>query len=248
MVQDKSHVTQMASPTPTSTYADQLLAQLARHKQITNKPTRFFIPSGSVALPEFYKCVVEEKNRIFENDDSVNISIKRIGEWIENPHAPDGLLLAGTPGNGKTTSLKALKLLIALSGYQDPVNYDTYGRPERACLHVVNACDLAKLYTDNEQRFNFLKKTGILAIDDLGLEVTEISKYGNLITPFLDMFYYRYENNLMTILTTNLTISQLNERYGLRFADRLNEMMYRVSFPIISFRHNDYGKKETDYE
>ena len=221
---------------------------MARHKQTTNKPTRFFIPSGSVALLEFYKGIAEERNSIFENDDSVNISIKRIGEWIENPHAPVGLLLAGTPGNGKTTSLKALKLLIALSGYQDPVNYDTYGRPERACLHVVNACDLAKLYTDNEQRFNFLKKTGILAIDDLGLEVTEISKYGNLITPFLDMFYYRYENNLMTILTTNLTIRQLNERYGLRFADRLNEMMYRVSFPIISFRHNDYGKKETDYE
>ena len=248
MAQEQAAATQVASNTPTLTHADRLHALLTRRRQSMNKPTRFFIPSGSVALPEFYKCVVEEKNRIFENDDSVNISIKRIGEWIENPHAPVGLLLAGTPGNGKTTSLKALKLLIALSGYQDPVNYDTYGRPERACLHVVNACDLAKLYTDNEQRFKFLKKTGILAIDDLGLEVKEISNYGNLITPFLDMFYYRYENNLMTILTTNLTIRQLNERYGLRFADRLNEMMYRVSFPIISFRHNDYGKKETDYE
>lgn len=242
MAQDHTAATQVASNTPTLTHADRLHAQLARHKQTTNKPTRFFIPSGSVALPEFYKCVVEEKNRIFENDDSVNISIKRIGEWIENPDAPDGLLLAGTPGNGKTTSLKALKLLIALSGYQDPVNLDTYGHPEAACLHIVNAYDLAKLYIDNEHLFNFLKKTGILAIDDVGLEVKEVSKYGNIITPFLELFYYRYENNLMTILTTNLTIRQLNERYGLRFADRLNEMMYRVSFPIISFRHNNYNK------
>ena len=86
MAQDNQpHVIQTASLTPISTYADQLLARLARHKQTTNKPTRFFIPSGSVALLEFYKGIAEERNSIFENDDSVNISIKRIGEWIENP-------------------------------------------------------------------------------------------------------------------------------------------------------------------
>ena len=83
--ENQPHVTQTASPTPISTHADQLLARLARHKQTTNKPTRFFIPSGSVALLEFYKGIAEERNSIFENDDSVNISIKRIGEWIENP-------------------------------------------------------------------------------------------------------------------------------------------------------------------
>ena len=63
MAQDSQpHVIQTASPTPISTHADQLLARLERHKQTTNKPTRFFIPSGSVALLEFYKGIAEERN------------------------------------------------------------------------------------------------------------------------------------------------------------------------------------------
>ena len=242
MVQDHTAATQVASNTPTLTHADRLHALLERRLQTMNKQPRFYITSASVVFPEYYKATVEERRCVYEQNEYIEAIIKRIGQWIEDSSAPSGLLLGGPPGNGKTTSIKALKLLIELSGYRDPVNLDTYGHPKAACLHMVNAYDLSKLYTENERQFNFLKKTGILAVDDLGLEPTEISKYGNVITPFLDIFYHRYENNLLTIISTNLTTTMLNERYGERFADRTNEMFFRIGFPDYSFRHNDYGK------
>ena len=245
---EPEHTRQAPNQSATLTVADQLLARLVQHKRTTNKPRRFFIPSASEVFPAYFKYMVEEKNRIFESNEDVDTSLLRIGQWMEDSNAPAGLLLAGTPGNGKTTAIKALQLLVSLSGYQDPVNYDSYGRPDRAYLHMVNAYDLVSLYSENETRYQFLKKTGLLAIDDVGLEPLEFSKYSNVISPFLDLFYYRYENDLMTILTTNLTTSMLNERYGARVEDRFNEMMYRVSFPLVSFRHNEYGMKKNDQE
>lgn len=224
------------------TYADQLLALLERRRQTTSKPRKFSINSASLVFPEFYKEAIAERGCVFESHEYIDNLINRIGKWLEDPNAPIGLLLAGPPGNGKTTVVRALKKLIALSGYKDPVNLDNYGKPERACLYVINAYDLPKLYIENDSRFQFLKKTGLLAVDDLGVGADEINKYGNIYTPFLDLFYYRYENKLMTILTSNLTKSKLNERYGDRFADRTNEMMFRLGFPEFSFRHNNYNK------
>lgn len=203
---------------------------------------RFCIPSASEVFLDYYKEMVEERGCVYEPHEEIESKIMSIGQWIEDPTAPFGLFLGGRPGNGKTTAVEALQLLIGLSGYRDPVNLDTYGNPEAAFLHIVNAYDLAKLYTDNEHRFNFLKKTGILAIDDVGVEVKEVSKYGNIITPFLELFYYRYDNKLMTIFTSNLTKKLLEERYGTRFSDRMNEMVFRVGFPVYTFRHNNYNK------
>lgn len=204
---------------------------------------RFCIPSASEVFLDYYKEMVEERGCVYEPHEEIESKITSIGQWIEDPTAPFGLFLGGRPGNGKTTAVKALKLLIGLSGYRDPVNLDTYGHPEAACLHIVNAYDLAKLYTDNEHRFNFLKKTGILAIDDVGVEPLDYTKYGNVINPFLDILYARYEKKLMTIITTNLKKSELHERYGARYADRAEEMFFRVAFPYgVTFRHNNYNK------
>ena len=46
----------------------------------------------------------------------------------------------------------------------------------------------------------------------------------NVYTPLIDLITTRYEQ-LFTIFTTNLTPAQLEEKYGKRIVDRLNEMV-----------------------
>ena len=45
----------------------------------------------------------------------------------------------------------------------------------------------------------------VLGIDDLGTEPSEVSDYGNVYTPVIDLLTKRYEEQLFTIITTNLT-------------------------------------------
>lgn len=48
----------------------------------------------------------------------------------------------------------------------------------------------------------------ILAIDDLGTEPREIIEYGNVLSPIIDLISYRYEHQLPTIITSNLTLNK----------------------------------------
>ena len=55
-------------------------------------------------------------------------------------------------------------------------------------------------------------------------------------TPLIDLIATRYEEQLYTIFTTNLTPAQLEEKYGKRTVNRLNEMVEKVVFENESYR------------
>lgn len=76
----------------------------------------------------------------------------------------------------------------------------------------------------------------ILAIDDLGTEPREIIEYGNVLSPIIDLISYRYEHQLPTIITSNLTPQQISELYGKRIGDRLKETTEIVPFLNGSYR------------
>ena len=76
----------------------------------------------------------------------------------------------------------------------------------------------------------------MLAIDDFGTEPLEVMDYGNVLYPITDLLTTRYDRNLYTILTTNLTPQETRPRYGDRIADRLNEMMGKVIFANSTYR------------
>lgn len=59
-------------------------------------------------------------------------------------------------------------------------------------------------------------------------EPREVMEFGNVYTPLIDLITTRYEEQLYTIFTTNLTPAQLEEKYGKRIVDRLNEMVEKV--------------------
>ena len=103
------------------------------HRQ---KPTksqkRFFVKDADKVFLRFFQAVVEDRGRNYEKDEAVEERIARVGRWISDPDAPFGLILGGRPGNGKTTTVRALQLLINLSNLAVPANLDYYGNPAKA--------------------------------------------------------------------------------------------------------------------
>jgi DNA replication protein DnaC len=60
--------------------------------------------------------------------------------------------------------------------------------------------------------------------------------FGNVLCPIVDLLTKRYDMQLFTIITTNLTPSEIREKYGDRIADRMNEMMVKIIFNNDTYR------------
>jgi DNA replication protein DnaC len=75
-------------------------------------------------------------------------------------------------------------------------------------------------------------ETQLLVLDDLGAE--KASEY------VLDRLYLiingRYENDLPTLITTNLGLEQLRQQVGPRIVSRISEMCMPIDFPSGDYR------------
>ena len=81
-----------------------------------------------------------------------------------------------------------------------------------------------------------LRSRSMLAIDDLGKEPAEVLSFGNVLSPVVDLLEYRYQHQLFTAITTNLVPNELQDKYGVRIADRFNEMLHPIVFQDVSYR------------
>ena len=75
----------------------------------------------------------------------------------------------------------------------------------------------------------------LMFVDDLGKEPREVMEFGNVSTPLIDLIATCYDEQLYTIFTTNLIPAQLEEKYGNRIVDRLNEIVEKVVFENESY-------------
>ena len=141
-----------------------------------------------------------------------------------------GMMLCGGCGNGKSTMLKAFQQLLNSLHIPKPDNDGTYG------IQIVDAKYIAHLCKNNHEAYRKLISVDMLGIDDLGTEPSEVMDYGNVYTPVIDLLTKRYEEQLFTIITTNLTPQQIRDHYGDRIADRLNEMVQKIVFSNGTYR------------
>ena len=140
-----------------------------------------------------------------------------------------GMLYCGRCGNGKTTLMRAV---MTLTGYVAAIDID--GTP--MSLRYTTARDIAHCSISEQGTYERLCKCPMLAIDDLGTEPTEVLDYGNVTNPAIDLLSRRYDEQLFTMISTNLAPKEIREKYGDRIADRFNEMFARVVFNEKSFR------------
>ena len=163
------------------------------------------------ALPHFERLFAKIATRELKSKDS--------------PY-PQGVMLCGVTGNGKTFRLKFMER--HLSG-----------------MHMTTAVELVEKIEKNDS-IDFFKDitrtdTGTLdivpkryydlIIDDIGFEKTESVNYGNRrdIMERVILARYMVFPEHQTHFSTNLTEDQLKERYGDRIYSRLREMCLFVT-------------------
>jgi len=131
------------------------------------------------------------------------------------------LLLYGNYGAGKTTMGKAISLLLSNLG---------------APIKSITARDIATLAAMDPEAFLSLKRESMLYIDEVGREPLVAKNYGNDKSPFIEMLEYRYDRQMFTILTANLTDQEIIDRYGVYIDERIAENFDKINYENKSYR------------
>jgi DNA replication protein DnaC len=136
-----------------------------------------------------------------------------IADWLTD-NKGKGLLLAGSYGRGKTIiATRVLPLFFA----------------ERHLIYsIFNSYDLNRM-----QREVFASH--ILCIDDLGIE-NESVQFGERKNVFVELIDSVEKKGKLLVVTTNLTQSEIEEKYGTRTIDRFFSCCEIVNFSGKSLR------------
>lgn len=159
-------------------------------------------------------------------------------DWLEqtrNEGSKHGLLLVGGVGCGKTSMLTAVCRMMTRLHYSSLST-------ERKGFEFRTAYGVAVLQTQNPEEYERFKRAEWIAIDDIGQEPAEVQQFGNILNPIRDLLLYRYENDLLTIASTNQMPKALTTRYGERIGDRLREMMHVIQYKEASYRGRNVNK------
>lgn len=177
-----------------------------------------------------FEAQVELRGGAVQYDEMTTKNLRKVAETLAGDSHKFGLLLAGTCGNGKTTTMRAVQSVVQL------LNNTYYNRRgEGIGNRLLEAKEITGL-SDKDGQLTVYKTVPVLFLDDLGREPTEVLKYGNVTSPITELLEYRYNQRLTTIVTTNLEPSEIREKYGDRIADRFNEMFALVSYTGVSYR------------
>ena len=155
----------------------------------------------------------------------VNMKSGYNAEWNERNYRPivdwmtdnkgKGLLMFGGCGLGKSIiGMYILPLLIK----------DVH----KKVVNIFSAQELNK-------KIDEILKLHIIYIDDIGTE-DNLNSYGNKRMPFAELCDAAEKKGKLLILTTNLSIDELTQRYGDRVVDRLIATTKAVPFTGDSLR------------
>lgn len=163
----------------------------------------------------------------FVDDAETAENIRRLARFLTSD-GKFGAMVNGVCGNGKTTMLYALQVLL-----NDLVNNEYL--KSGTGIRIVSATEVPDT-SSKSVSWRSLKEENLLAIDDFGREPTEVMEFGNIKSPIVDLLEYRYDNQLFTLITSNLTPREVRTKYGNRIADRFNEMLEVIPFYNGSYR------------
>ena len=152
-------------------------------------------------------------------------------DFLTNPATRTSLLLYGTPGTGKTTFMRAMFMTVNFL-YSDELS-----RNELSSRYT-KASELGAILKTDKEEYKRLKSATCLFIDDLGFngESELVNDYGVKARPIEDIVEHRYDRQLMTVCTTNLTAGEIRAKYGERIYSRICETFAMVPVNGQDFR------------
>jgi DNA replication protein DnaC len=225
---------------------DSLIKGMNKRNENATPPKRFYLPFDEKKIAELitakYKAEVLRRVSIanYRQDNAeLKQNIEDAAKWLCSANKRPGFLMYGNVGTGKTTLLLAICSTIndVCARERDP---DT-GRVEKVldeprCISMLKAKQVISDFTLKRDRYDMMSKVALLAIDELGVEPMESKLYGNVSEPLIDLLCERYDRQLCTLLSTNMGLAEIRERYGVRLSDRFAEMFSMVPFTSASYR------------
>lgn len=159
-----------------------------------------------------------------EQDKHIKLCQKYAEKFVKIGTAPQGLLLHGSVGTGKTFASACISNYLMENG--KTVLVMNLG------LYLIK---LKKEWDEAESNvLEYVKHCDLLVIDDFGVEKTTefvLDKAFALIDT-------RYRAEKPLIITTNLSLKEIADKFGSRIADRLQEMCYPLRVEGQSKRLN----------
>ena len=187
------------------------------HKAIENLMSTGFNPMPNrvvISIPNAKELLLGGL-RHFEGDSAQWLGeYEGIVQWLENNEGK-GLLCYGNCGRGK--SLICWKII--------PLLIHHYHRK------IVSCYDSQQMNADIDE----VKSKHIIYIDDVGTENVSI-KFGERRLAFPEIVDEAEKRGKLLILTTNLSLDELAQKYGERTMDRLVAITKRVKFVGKSLR------------
>lgn len=186
------------------------------------KVSDYLFETGNIERPDYVYIGIPDAKRLlmkgiqfFTGDNGLWLpEYDAIADWLEGNNGR-GLFCIGSVGRGKT--LICTKVIPALLNW--------YHRK------VVSIYDAQKM---NANIDDVLSKH-IVCIDDLGTE-NESVKYGERRMAFAELADAAEKKGKLLIITTNMSLNELKEKYSERVVDRLRAVTKAVLFDGKSLR------------
>lgn len=199
--------------------------RLFNGRPIIERQRKAYVPQ---LLLQQYRLLVQQRHRSLVAMSQHTFD--RICDFLTNPATRPSLLLYGTTGTGKSTYLTAIFRLILFL-------YDDEVRRGDLSVRYVKASDLGRLLKNDKPEFLKVRAATCLFIDDLGFsgECEMVNDYGVRAKPVEDIIEYRYDAQLMTACTSNLSLDDIRLHYGPRVFSRMLE-----SFALLPLTGDDF--------
>ena len=191
------------------------------------RPTSDPVPAKDRA--EWFKECCRFVCSNFQIDKSNRYVMNQIFLYMEKDRSkldPEkGILLCGPVGTGKSTIMQIMNRYRYFVSGQDKGGYPMGGFRIDSASFIANSFsmrgkDALELYTYNNG------SPRMMCFDELGREPIPAKYFGTELNVMQYIFQCRYElrKEALTHATTNLSIKDLQLKYGAYIADRINEM------------------------
>ena len=157
------------------------------------KNITYYDVSRDIKVASFKNLYKDDKDRI-----PIIKFFKDFMDSYKKGENPKGLFLTGSFGTGKTYLIAALFNELSKKGYKSTIIY--YPEFLRNLKSSFNS--------DEEEKFDYVKRSPILLIDDIGAENCSGWNRDEVLSPILQ---YRMEEHLPTFFTSNFNLEELED-------------------------------------